>query len=142
MGISGLYEIINVSANTVIDLYNPPGLVVNGHTRTSVAGKTPNMNQIWTIAEVGDGAIVFINYGTGVYLTAPNNLTQSANPPTTIEARSVGTLNRPTDSFESVAYPAKILDLTDGNAANGTPIIVWSKGIQNNQRWTLRPVTV
>ncbi|KAH6714118.1 hypothetical protein DL95DRAFT_467699 [Leptodontidium sp. 2 PMI_412] len=98
MGLSGLYYIVNVKAKTVVDLYSPPGIDINGWQSTwDLPGK--NQNQIWTITEVSDGHVVITNCWTGTYLSAPKTLEQSTNPPTTIEARSLATASKPTDSY-------------------------------------------
>jgi len=41
--------------------------------------------------------------------------------------------------FASVAYPGKVLDLDNAEAADGTPILVWSNDQTKNQRWNLVP---
>jgi hypothetical protein len=40
-------------------------------------------------------------------------------------------------SFSSKAYLNKFLDLTAGNPADGTPVILWGGNGELNQRWRL-----
>jgi hypothetical protein len=43
------------------------------------------------------------------------------------------------NSFSSVAYPEKMLDLASSGSENGTLIIVWTGEGKTNQRWKLLP---
>ncbi|KAL3425296.1 hypothetical protein PVAG01_02087 [Phlyctema vagabunda] len=154
---SGNWYIQNVRTDTVIDLFNgnsADGTEVNGWA-TSLDGT--NQHQIWTVADVGNGAVVIINVGTGTYISAPPGLESSSNPSPSTVARVAGRLGTPIDKylrwriepqssgsiiFVSEAYPSKILDLTASNPQNRTPVIVWSKTITDNQRWKLQPANI
>lgn len=41
------------------------------------------------------------------------------------------------NSFQSVAYQTKMLDVAGGGATNGNPIVVWESNGGLNQRWRL-----
>ncbi|KAE9372629.1 carbohydrate-binding module family 13 protein [Stipitochalara longipes BDJ] len=153
----GTYRIINVATNTAIDLLNggtSNDTEVECWVWTPGASESSQPHQSWLLSSVSNNVFTIYNSASQSYITAPLGLdsplvyggpTYGAVPGNPSDPHAQFTILENSDnsiSFQSVAYPTKVLDLDNSGSANGTPVLVWnidSTTPASNQRWILVP---
>ncbi|KAF7509067.1 hypothetical protein GJ744_008462 [Endocarpon pusillum] len=135
----GLYQIVNRSGGTAVDL-------VNGETEvgTPIYGRTLNytdVQQIWLIARLKEGEYAFVNHAspTAIGATgAAKPVVAKAYKFTDLSIRwNMTLLADGYVIFESLMYPGNVLDLSYGSSKDMTPITSYPRHGQPSQQWRL-----
>ncbi|QRW09463.1 ricin-type beta-trefoil lectin domain protein [Ceratobasidium sp. AG-Ba] len=133
----GIYVIRNVKTGTVMDLegaVDGEGVNIQGHEANNGA------NQRWHVMPSGNGSNMTIqNVATDEYAAYPNmSKKQLLSRPSGRPSIKSRQLTRDSSEYISIApveLATHVVDLTKGLEANRTPICLWVKHTEDQQKW-------